>query len=344
MANSPMTWLNFCLLPYVSKLGIIPDTQVATQQGVQTRDLMSYLAGVETWANRHKQPVWCIKRDQMKGFDYLSPQGFHDAIRAYGLPYDIIKLDTAAQSRVSCTIRTAYGMTTPIVIDGVTKQGGPLSPLKSTMTTSLGHRWLDDLASESEHTLVLRTESATQNNPHLDSDLKHLTVTMVEATDDSFIFAKTLTGLQYFCVSMERFQFAYGWLTQWLKTVVYALQPRGEVPEKVTMPSITNKPGKDPWSITYHPVPVLVNQMEMLRTRVNNSVQRFQELRDFINDFTIPKFSLRLPITLLRKIAMQNLASRARALLSLQPITHLEAEHLDHQIAAKVHDLLGFPF
>ncbi|KAK0461552.1 hypothetical protein IW261DRAFT_1576679 [Armillaria novae-zelandiae] len=104
MANSPMTWLNFCLAPYISKIGIIPDTQVATQQGVQTRDLMSYLAGIETWANRHKKPVWCIKRDQMKGFDYLSPQGFHDVIRAYGLPSSIIDLDTAAQSMVSCSI------------------------------------------------------------------------------------------------------------------------------------------------------------------------------------------------------------------------------------------------
>lgn len=51
MTNSPMTWLNFSLAPYVSKLSIIPDIQVAMQQGVQTRDLMSYLAGVETWAN-----------------------------------------------------------------------------------------------------------------------------------------------------------------------------------------------------------------------------------------------------------------------------------------------------
>ncbi len=167
---------------------------------------------------------------------------------------------------------------------------------------------------------------------------------MVEATDDSFIFTKTLTGLQYFCLSMEWFQFAYGWLIQWLKTLVYALQPQGEIPEMVTMPLIMNKPGKNPWNITYHPVPVLANQMEMLQTQVNNSVQRYQETCDFISNFTIPKFSVCLLITLLRKIAMQNLASQAQALLSLQPITQMEAEQLDHQIAAKVHDLLGFPF
>ncbi|KAK0504528.1 hypothetical protein EDD18DRAFT_1343302 [Armillaria luteobubalina] len=167
---------------------------------------------------------------------------------------------------------------------------------------------------------------------------------MAEATDNSFVFANSLMGLQYFCLSMERFQFAYGWLTQWTKTLVYALQVRGEIPKTVAMPSITNKPGVNPWKITYHPVPVHVNQMEMLRTQVNNSARRFQELRDFINDFTIPKFSIRLPITLLRKITMQNLASRARALLSLQPVTTCEAEQLDHMITAKVHNLLGFPF
>ncbi|KAK0484562.1 hypothetical protein IW261DRAFT_1330511 [Armillaria novae-zelandiae] len=110
------------------------------------------------------------------------------------------------------------------------------------------------------------------------------------------------------------------------------------------MPSITNKPGVNPWKITYHPVPVHVNQMEMLHTQVNNSARRFQELKDFINDFTISKFSIRLPITLLQKIAMQNLASWAQALLSLQPVTMREAEQLDHMITAKAHDLLGFPF
>lgn len=76
---------------------ILPDTQVAAQPGVQTRDLMSYLSGVKCWANRNKQPVYALKRDQMKGFDYLSPEGFYDAVRAYGLPESIIDLDFAAQ-------------------------------------------------------------------------------------------------------------------------------------------------------------------------------------------------------------------------------------------------------
>lgn len=344
LANSPASWLNYLLTPYAAKNGLIPDTQVATQQGVQTRDLMSYLSSLTCWANRHKQTVYSIKRDQLKGFDYLSPDGLHDAIRAYGLPHQIIDLDIAAQENVKCSIRTAFGLTDPIIINGVTKQGGPLSSLKSTLTTSLGHRWLDDLALESPETLYVQSEMGKKNDPHLDIDTLRLPVTMVEATDDSYIFAKSLVGLQYFCLEMERFQFAYGWLTQWTKTFVYILQPSGDVPQSVVMPSITRKPGSNSRNITYHPVPVKLGHLEMLRTEVDNPTLRYNELHDFIANFSIPKFSIRPPLTLLRKIVMQNIASKVRAILSLQPIKTKDARKLDHEIALKVHDLLGFPF
>jgi hypothetical protein len=97
MANALMTWLNYLLVPYAARKSLILETQVATQQRVQTRDVMSYLSAVKSFANRHKQTVYALQRDQMKGFDYLHPQGFYDAIAAYGLPLEIIKLDRAAQ-------------------------------------------------------------------------------------------------------------------------------------------------------------------------------------------------------------------------------------------------------
>src|SRR5882762_8389984 len=130
MANAPMTWLNYLLVPYAARKQLIPETQVATQQGVQTHDVMSYLSAVKSFANRHKQTVYALQRDQMKGFDYLHPQGFYDAITAYGLPLEIIKLDRGAQKDTKVFIRTAYGTTGPLVVNGVTKQGGPMSPIK----------------------------------------------------------------------------------------------------------------------------------------------------------------------------------------------------------------------
>lgn len=116
LANAPMTWLNFSLISYASAKMILPDTQVAAQPGVQTRDLMSFLSGVKCWAHRNKETVYALKRDQMKGFDYLFPDGFYDAVKAYGLPRAITDLDRAAQTDTRCFIRTAYGVTEPILL------------------------------------------------------------------------------------------------------------------------------------------------------------------------------------------------------------------------------------
>ncbi|KAJ7912872.1 hypothetical protein B0H13DRAFT_1874451 [Mycena leptocephala] len=96
---------------YSSRMGIVPETQVAVQQGVQTRDLMSFLASIQTWSEQHKETIYAVKRDQMKGFDYLAPEGFYDAVLAYGLPQSIIDLDRAAQADTKCRIQMYYGPT-----------------------------------------------------------------------------------------------------------------------------------------------------------------------------------------------------------------------------------------
>jgi hypothetical protein len=61
LANSPMTWLNYKLIPYIAKLNIIPETQVTTQQGVQTRDMMSYLFCIKCYAERHHQTIYSLQ-------------------------------------------------------------------------------------------------------------------------------------------------------------------------------------------------------------------------------------------------------------------------------------------
>jgi hypothetical protein len=66
----------------------------------------------------------------MKGFDYLLPDGFYDAIDAYGLPRAISDLDCAFQTDTRCFIRTAYGITDPITVSGVNKQGGDMLAAK----------------------------------------------------------------------------------------------------------------------------------------------------------------------------------------------------------------------
>jgi hypothetical protein len=318
IANSPMTWLNYLLTPFIATNTILPDTQVATQKGVQTRDLTSFLAGLLTWANRHKTTVFALKRDQMKGFNHLAPEGFYDAITAYGLPESIIDIDKAAQTNTKVFIRTAHGLTDPIFVSGVAKQGGPISPLKSTLTTSLGHRYLNDFANETSGSLTISSSSHERSDPHLPDDNISLPIRMIEATDDSIIFARSIPALQSFCLLKERFQYAYGWLTNWLKTTAYVLWTQ---PKTLSLPSITIKPGVSPLIITSHDVPPIPNELEFLRVKINNSSHHFHEIQDFIEAFTFPKFTGPTPITLICKIAMQSIASRARALLTFQLIT-----------------------
>ena len=344
IANSPMTWLNYLLNPFIATNAILPDTQVATQQGVQTRDLTSFLASILTWSNRHKTTVYALKRDQMKGFDYLAPEGFYDAVLAYGLPASIVDLDKAAQTNTRVFIRTAHGLTEPIFVSGVAKQGGPISPLKSTLTTSLGHRYLDDFASRTPGALTISSSSHERSDPHLPDDRISLPVRMVEATDDSIIFARSLPALQSFCLLEERFQFAYGWLTNWLKSSCHVISPSGPQPDKVSLPSITVKPGVSPLVVTHHDIPLIIGELDFLRVKIDNPSHRYCELQEFIDAFTFPKFVGPTPITLIRKIAMQSIASRARALLSFQPITDMDALKLDRQLAAKVHAISGFPW
>ena len=348
IANTPMTWLTNLLTTYSCRMQIVPGTQVATQQGVQTRDVISYLSGIKCFAQRNKQTVYALQRDQMKGFDYLAPQGFYDALEAYGLPASIANLDRAAQSNTNVLVRTAFGTAGPIVINAVTKQGGPASPLKSVLTTSLGHRFLDDISADQDGVLYLETEaSLKKHQAHYPDHKLRVPITMVEATDDSIIFATNLPTLQKLTLAMERFQYAYGWLTSWKKTVAYGLcLPENQRSATVLMPSITTQEGGryDSEAITWHEVPLKLDELQFLRTRVDDPSGRFEELQDFIKNFRFPKFSIQTPITLARKIVMQNIISRCRALLSLQPVKQTEAELLDKAIATKIHNLFRFPY
>jgi hypothetical protein len=146
------------------------------------------------------------------------------------------------------------------------------------MTTSMGHRYLDDLAQNMPEKLVIKPK----RHGHLPTDLMCLLVTMVEATDDSYIFALMQQALCSFCLEMEWFQFAYGWLTQWEKTIAYVLCPLGPVPETVMMPSITNSKSIHPHTISWHNVPLKVGELEFLQCKVDDPVWRFEAARSIV--------------------------------------------------------------
>lgn len=268
LLSTPFTWLNHCLSPYISRLRILPPGQVATQAGLQGHDLTSLFTQIESWARRHSIPLYALRRDQQKGFDRLSPQGFYDAIHAYGLSEQLIQLDISAQTNVPYSFKTAYGLTDPLLISGVTKQGGPLSPLKSTLITSLGHHWLNDIALNNSGALVLSTHQARVSFPHVPTDHLHLPITMVEAMDDSTIFATSASFLHTLVLSAECFQAAYGWLTAWSKSLLLLIN----MPDA---PSVASMPSVDPDNMLFdhilmHDVSVVTDHIEFLHVATND--------------------------------------------------------------------------
>ena len=183
-----------------------------------------------------------------------------------------------------------------------------------------------------------------RNDPHLKDARLSLRVAMVEATDDSYIFSKSLASLQRNALAMERFQYAYGWLTQWAKSKAYVLSATCDHPDVVKFQSVSTGRGVNPLAIMEHDIALIRDDLDFLRKKVNDPTSRFMELKDFIECFQFPKVIGCLPTTLIWKIVSQNVVSRCRALLSLQPLKQLDAEALDRLIIWKVHDALGFPF
>ncbi|KAF5377888.1 hypothetical protein D9615_006803 [Tricholomella constricta] len=326
LLNLPFAWLNSLLTPYVSKHSIIPHTQIATQPGVQGRDLISLIAQIQKWASRTRTPLYILQRDQKKGFDMLEPQGFHDAVHAYGLPQSIVQLDN---------------------VNGVTKQGGSLSPLKCTLTTSLCNRWLTDLQSGQRGELSIASVNAARHGtPHTPYEPPPIRVSMIEAMDDSLLIYSSLPLLLHIARNADRFQATYGWETAWKKSALYAYNSPLFPSASSTTISIPSVDYQDPSSpVTFHnDVDVVTSHTVFLRVPIDQPEIHYAHIADLIENFDFPVLHKRLPLTALRRIISQCLLSKIRPLLTFQPISRPLAHRLDQLIALKVHKYLGFPF
>ncbi|KJA14059.1 hypothetical protein HYPSUDRAFT_173712 [Hypholoma sublateritium FD-334 SS-4] len=316
---------------------------VATQPGTQGRDLISFISQYELWASRENIPLYVLQRDQKKGFDMLEPQGFYDAIEAYGLPRSIIDLDESSQRNVPYRIKTAYGFTDAFTVNGVTKQGGSLSPLKCTLTTSMCNQWIADKREDFAGSISVQSHFGRKQTPHTPSDHILLNLSIMEAMDDSLIPSSNLSSLKSMARAADRFQATYGWETEWRKSALYVYNTTPPDCHDARMPSVDYT---DPQAsaTTWHEVPVITSHTTFLRVPVNKPAIQFAILRDLIVNFSFPPSTQKLPLTLLRRIITQNLISKIRPHLALQPISHQHATTLDNLIALKVHERLAFPF
>lgn len=122
------------LQTYSAKHGLIPASQIATQPGVQARDLTGYLSHILAWAKRHGKTVYSIVRDQMKGFDFLHAQAGYDAYDFFGLPPSVAAFDRARLAANSFQIKTPYGLSPAFEVDDQMKQGDNANPVRFALS------------------------------------------------------------------------------------------------------------------------------------------------------------------------------------------------------------------
>jgi hypothetical protein len=313
------------LQEWADKLGLLPSFQIATRPSTQGRDITSFLALLESWSIRNNQTVYVLKKDQQKGFDFLSLwQAFYDAVQFYGLPKELIEFDKESQQDVPCRILTAHGLTETIRITGVNREGDNRAPIRFTLSMGMGSWYLHATIMQAEEGLPtsMLVKSMNSNSPHTPSDALQCRITSIEMMDDSLLFARSIPALRRINLIQEFFQFTYGAVTATGpdKTVVSLFNPPSEGLDQSTLVAQRVRSVKrnddGEWKLDWEIMEVpITKQLTFLKTCINDQAQRYEELKSAISEFTIPSLPRKLPITVVHRIIAQLLIVTRNALI-----------------------------
>src|SRR5579859_2855183 len=138
-----------------------------------------------------------LKKDQAKGFDFLSLEAFYNAIDFYGLPKTLTAFDRASQNQVPCRILIAFGLTEPIYINSVNWHGDNRAPIRFTLSTGMGSWYLQeratyhDMNSNPPMSIIIRPQNTVDRKPHTSTDNLSMCITSLEMIDDSILFSRS---------------------------------------------------------------------------------------------------------------------------------------------------------
>lgn len=337
------SWLRNRLQAYASKMGLIPSTQSAGRLRSRQNDhahLLHALDGHLRLMNR-----WCygLKRDQKKGFDYLHANAFDDAVKFFGLPRSIVEMERARAHDVKLSLRIRDEVLEPIVTDGLTKQGDPMSPLKYALSLAMAQWWIAD--KRKDVGCLLRVKKRQNRGkggtglrgdkyyPHTTIDGLETRVTLLAAMDDTVVFAENEAGLIGLILDLEYFQASYNMETEWDKknktTLMCFGRPSAETRLKTVEVRLT--PEK-----TVRLTPIPDAERRFLNTPINSPEEQYRELHAIINNFVFPLPGRTLPVTAIRRITEVSLMSKIRPKLELHPVTAKQATRLNTELAKKL--------
>ncbi len=172
------------------------------------------------------------------------------------------------------------------------------------------------------HPLVVSTKQGRRHLPHAPADSINLYPSMIEAMDDTLLPSTSLQILYFLARRADRFLATYGWETEWTKSAVHIYNDpfysHPNSPQTLNTPSVlySDPPAMEAF---INQVPIVTTHTAFLRVPISSPDRQFSRIRDAITNFYLPSSSRRLPITALRRIISQQIISKIRPFLALQP-------------------------
>ena len=275
-----------------------------------------------------KLTLYAIKRDHIKGFDYLSPQAFRDACAFFGIPLAMIDFDNARTARVWLKVKLHDAIGELFYTDGQTKQGDSASPIKYTLSMAMQTAWLLHILQAAD-LAVIKTVNGVKGLYHTVADQLSVKLLCVEAMDDSIFFATSWAALIRSVTLSEQFGKVYGILTAWDstdKTVCFHLGQKPP-PTEIATVKFTDAGGS-------HHVPI-VEATTILRTPIDDVTQGPDVIRRVIDDLPFPAGS-KLTLSLIHRAMWMLAVPKILPKLNLLPIMPDQAIMLDDLMTRKV--------
>lgn len=323
-------WATRLLQDHAEKHKWLPPLQIATRSKVQTRDVTSFLAQLEAWAKRSGVDIYAAKRDKEKGFDFQHKTGFWDCCRVFHLPAALQQFDEKRLESFECRIRTSFGDTEPLLLDGVNKQGDSMSPFKYVLLAALAYHWVEH--QDSSSTIKIMSQSVCLS----DVDAPVLRLRALAVMDDDIQFCLSKSMLQRRLELHEEIETAYGASTNWTdssKTGFYVLSKND-----IKDPSMIVKTMSGERSIPRLEV------IEFLRCSISQPDIMLKVLKSVILNFELPRpANATLPLRALRRILKACLVPRVESRLRLQPVLYKHAYELDSAMTSIVAAYYGWP-
>ena len=129
------------LQDYAEGHGLLPEWQCGFRAGRSTIDMIFTIRMILERANHRKVPLFLLLVDLIKAYDSVSRQGLWNALKAKGVPPDLMHL-----------IRRHYSHKTARVAAGATSPSTPFTKLGRSRNSGTLMVWPTTLASLSHHT------------------------------------------------------------------------------------------------------------------------------------------------------------------------------------------------